>query len=54
MPLIECNIEEFNWRSIQRWRLGGLEAKPMIMVAKEAYGMKAFLGLGPLVKYSKY
>ena len=27
--------------------LEGLEARPMMMVDKEAHGMKAFLGLGP-------
>ena len=30
------------------FNLEGLEAKPMMMVDKEAYGMKAFLELGPI------
>ena len=53
MPRIECNVEEFNWRPIEvfntkgPFNLEGLEARPMMMVDKEAHGMKAFLGLGP-------
>ena len=31
------------------FNLGGLEARPMIMVIKEAHRMKAFLRLGTLV-----
>ena len=37
---LKCSIQgPFN--------LEGLEARPMMMVDKEAHGMKAFLGLGP-------
>ena len=62
MPRIECNVEKFNWRPIKVFNSGplkcsivdpfnleSLEAKPMMMVDKEAHGMKAFLGLGPIV-----
>ena len=35
------------------FNLEGLEARPMMMVDKEAHGMKAFIGLGPIVIYSK-
>ena len=38
--LLKCSIQgPFN--------LEGLEARPMMMVDKEAHGIKAFLGLGP-------
>ena len=53
MPRIDCNIEEFNWRPIEVFNTKAhstLEAwrqRPMMMVDKEAHGMKAFLGLGP-------
>ena len=39
---LKCSIQgPFNLES--------LEAKTMMMVDKEAHGMKAFLGLGPIV-----
>ena len=31
------------------FNLEGLEARPMMMVDKEAHGLKAFIGLGPIV-----
>ena len=31
------------------FNIEGLEARPIMKVAKEAHRMKAFLGLGPLV-----
>ena len=31
------------------FNLGGLEAKPIMMVTNEAHAMKAFLGLGPVI-----
>ena len=33
------------------FNLEGLEARPMMMVDKEAHGLKAFLRLGPLVMF---
>ena len=35
------------------FNFGRLEARLMMMVDKEAYKMKAFFGLGPLVIYYK-
>ena len=54
MPRIECNVESSIGGplkcSIQGpFNLEGLEARPMMMMDKEAHGMKAFLRLGPLV-----